>query len=113
MLRLLNSRLLLLITICLGLSWAQTYSILGRVLDLNSRESINNANIYIDGSDFGTITDSQGYFTLYINSDLDDEVTLKIRMIGYKEKNIQLNLSEKKIDLDNIFLEFKNRVLNG
>ena len=103
MLRLLNSKLLLLITICLGLSWAQTYSISGRVLDLNNRESISNANIYIDESNFGTITDGQGYFALYINSELGGKAVLKIQMIGYEERIFQLNLSETKIDLDNIF----------
>ena len=102
MLQLLNRSLLLII--CLGLSLAQTYSISGLVLDSETKDSIENANVYIYNSDIGTVTDHLGYFVLYLDDQVKEHSNLNIKMIGYEEAVIQLDLSNTEIDLGKIFL---------
>ena len=61
----------------------QTKRITGRVLDANN-EPVIGANVVVDGTTIGTVTDVDGNFTL----DVPDGVTLKISYIGYIEQTI-------------------------
>ena len=74
MLQLLNSKLFLFFVICLSFSFTQAYIISGKVLDSKTDEPLSNVNIYIENSDFGTITDIDGLFILYLDT---------IHMINY------------------------------
>ena len=98
-------QLLIVLFICLGYSFSQTYNISGKILDSTTKTTINNVNIFIKNTDFGTITNEVGYFNLLLNEQLGNEIDLSIKMIGYKELIIPLNLSKKKINLGEIFIK--------
>ena len=102
MLQLLNSKLFLFFVICLSFSFSQAYIISGKVLDSKTDEPLSNVNIYIENSDFGTITDIDGLFILYLNNKLENSIDLNIKIIGYKEEVFHINLSKEKIDLGEI-----------
>ena len=91
-------------TICLGLLSSQTYSIYGEILDYKTSLPLENVNVYIANSDIGTSTDTQGYFNLFLNNQLDDSSDIKIKLIGYKQITIQFDYSKTIIDLGEILL---------
>ena len=82
----------------------QAYSISGTVLDSKSKAPINNVNIYIENYTVGTVTDVDGLFILNINTELNSNVHLIVKMIGYKEEHIQFKLLTPKITLGEIHL---------
>ena len=98
-------QLLIVLFICLGYSFSQTYNISAKILDSTTKTPINNVNIFIKNTDFGTITNEVGYFNLLLNEQLVNEIDLSIKMIGYKELIIPLNLSKEKINLGEIFIK--------
>ncbi len=59
----------------------QVKQITGRVLDANN-EPIIGANVVVEGTTIGTVTDADGNFAL----DVPDGATLKISYIGYIEQ---------------------------
>ena len=94
-----------LIIILQGFLFSLPYNIYGSILDLNTQESIENANIYIENQEIiGTITDKEGYFNLSLNNVLDNQVNVNIKVIGYEEKVILVELLNSKIDLGTIYL---------
>ena len=76
-------------TICLGFLASQTYSIYGIIKDSNTFEPLENVSIYMHDSDFGTTSDSLGYFILSLNETLPDVCHIHIKLIGYREEIIQ------------------------
>ena len=98
-------QVLILSIICLGFLLPQAYSISGIVLDSKIKKPIYNANIYIDNSGLGTITDEEGYFILNLNNQSVNSIVLKIEVIGYSDVSIPLSLSKPKIDLGKIYLK--------
>ena len=105
MLQLLNSKLFLFFVICLSFSFTQAYIISGKVLDSKTEQVLSNVNIYIENSDFGTITDIDGLFILYLDNHLEDSIHLNIKIIGYKEEIFHINLSKPKTDLGEVLLK--------
>ena len=99
--------------VCLGFLWSQTHSISGTILNFETEEPINGVNIYIKNSDIGTITNQEGFFVLYLNEQLENNIDLNIEMIGYKEKNIYIELLKARIDLDIIYLKDKSLKLKS
>ena len=95
---------LIFFTICLSVSVSQAYRISGIVLDLETKEPINNVIIYIENSDVGTETNQDGYFKLYLNNYSPNSIRLKIKMIGYEEKSLPIDLSSSEIYLGKLFL---------
>ena len=91
----------------------QTYNISGIVLDYETNNPIENVNIFISDSNSGTITNNEGYFTLFLTNHAENNVDLNIRIIGYKEKNIPLDLSKSRIDLGEIYLITKSLELES
>lgn len=63
----------------------QVKQITGRVLDANN-EPIIGANVVVEGTTIGTVTDADGNFAL----DVPDGATLKISYIGYIEQSISV-----------------------
>ena len=105
---------LILCIICLGILFPQAYSISGKVIDSKTKNPINNVNVYIENSTVGTITDKDGLFILNVNNQLNSNVHLIIKMIGYKEEHLQFKLFTKsKINLGNIFLTSKSLELES
>tara|TARA_Y100001970_G_scaffold157118_1_gene192255 strand:- start:406 stop:2634 length:2229 start_codon:yes stop_codon:yes gene_type:complete len=90
--------------ICLSLSIAQTYNISGRILDSDTKEPIQNVSIFISNSDLATITDKEGYFLLFLNNQLENRVVLNIKIMGYKEILMPLELSASMINLGEIHM---------
>jgi iron complex outermembrane receptor protein len=84
----------------------QEISITGIVTDSESGNPLVNANIFISGKQFGTISDTRGHFRLSGDIELVD--TLIISFVGYSEKIISLseqeNLSEIVVQLDRAVL---------
>lgn len=93
--------------ICLGLSWSQTYTVSGKVLDFKTENPIGNVNIYIENSEIGIKTDKEGFFTLYLNNQLGYHIDLNIEMIGYQKEIIHIDLLKSRINLDEIYLKNK------
>ena len=81
---------------------AQSYSISGIVLDSDTKIPIQNVNIIID-IESGTMTDKDGYFQLSLNNQ-EQEVDLYLKILGYEELILPIDLYESKIDLGQIFL---------
>ena len=99
--------------ICLGLSWSQTYTVSGKVLDFKTENPIGNVNIYIENSEIGIKTDKEGFFTLYLNNQLGYHIDLNIEMIGYQKEIIHIDLLKSRINLDEIYLKNKSLKLES
>ena len=82
--------------ICLSFSLAQTYNILGRVLDSETKIPISNVNIFIINTNIGTTTDTEGNFNFLWDEQVKDSSKLNIKMMGYKELIIPLDVSKIK-----------------
>ena len=89
-------QLLIIIIICLGYSLSQTSSISGKVLNSETQTPIYNVNIFIRNTNIGTTTDAEGYFNLIWNKQVGGSSELNIKMMGYKELTIPLDVSKSK-----------------
>ena len=98
---------------CLGCLSSQTHIISGKVLDSHINTPIYSANVFIANCDIGTMTDKEGSFELFLYDSIEDSDSLNVKMIGYKDIIISLDLSKKKIDLGEILLEVKSLELES
>ena len=83
-----------LFTFCLFpfLLFSQTGTLRGFVYEEQSEEVVMFANIFIEGTDFGTATDDNGYFII---SDIPfGNYILKVSFIGYQDYDIPIQFSE-------------------
>ncbi|MAX10447.1 MAG: hypothetical protein CMG13_06335 [Candidatus Marinimicrobia bacterium] len=87
--------------------WSLTVNVSGIILDFETQRPIDNANIFIKNQDIGTITNQDGYFLLPIEEANQTEIILNISVIGYKEKEILIDLLDISIDLGTIFINKK------
>ena len=84
----------------------------GQVIDSENKLPLSGANLFINGTDFGTISDTDGYFT--VNNIPQDYYTISINYMGYKTKQIvdvwiRPNAYDfLAISLDQTVLNFKN-----
>lgn len=83
-----------------GFLFSQKPNISGKILDSNSLKPISDVNIFVKDKNIGTISDSDGYFFLLLNNNNEKEVTLNIRMIGYDEKLIIVDLLSEKLSCE-------------
>jgi len=99
--------------VSLGSLLSQTYRISGKILDYQDKFPISDVNIYIENTNFGTITDLNGNFNLEFNLSNLNNFKLKAKIIGYKQLTIPLDNLEIKFcsgcsikisELGNIFL---------
>jgi len=97
-------RLVFTSVICLSLSIAQTYNISGRILDSKIETPIQNANVFISDSNLGTITDAEGYFLLFLNNQVKDNINLNIKILGYEDLALPIDLSGSNVDLGNLYM---------
>lgn len=101
---------LILIFVLISFSPANIFAQLelkGRVLDAETKEPIVNANVYLDGTTIGTVTDTDGRFSISLKEPMYTH--LIIRYIGYETTVISEPC--KKIP-DVIYLNMKNQELN-
>lgn len=73
-----------------AISFAQTLTISGTVIDGHTKEPVSWASVYFAGSGIGRSTDSAGQFTLLVNNFKDD--TLKVSYIGFEIYKIPVTL---------------------
>lgn len=99
----LKKLLFLLSIIAFCFSAKAQYSISGRVIDSITSKPVENANVYIDGTVFGTITDAQGKFVLEIEKQVN--FPLVVSSVTYKPKVLSLNFTSKNIAFGTIALE--------
>ena len=95
----------LLIIIFQGLLFSSSYNIYGEVLDFNTKNPIQNVNIYIKDQTVGTVTDNDGFFNLSLNDLSSNNINLIIKTIGYEDKEILIDLSNSRIDIGIVFLK--------
>ena len=88
--------------------FSSTYNVFGEVLDLDSQKPLENINVYIKDENIGSATDSDGYFNLSFDYFSSNQINLNIKVIGYEEKVILVDLSNHRINLGKIFLKAKS-----
>lgn len=69
-------------TLACGQLFAQTVRITGKVLDINTKDPIPGATVRIDGTHFGSLTDSTGKFTCHVRK---GNFALEVSWIGYNK----------------------------
>ncbi|TNE69411.1 carboxypeptidase-like regulatory domain-containing protein [bacterium] len=81
------SGLLIVLMLSTDIAFSQKFELKGAIIDASSKETLPAANISIEGTYSGTITNSDGRFVLPVRS---FPVTLVIRYIGYETQKITL-----------------------
>ncbi len=77
--------------------------ITGKIKDAATDNPLENVNVLVDGTPFGAATDKKGEFVI---GDIEaGDHTLKISMVGYKEKTIQFEVVPDAIVVINITLD--------
>lgn len=87
----------------------------GRVLDANSRQAVDFANVSVTLADekapaAGTMTDENGYFLL--NNLKDGSYLFKVTFVGYDEYTQTVQMSGKTVDLGKIYLQEQTQNLS-
>jgi len=89
-------------------SFSSAKDIKGRVTDSETREPIPGANIIIKGTDIGTVSDINGYFTLKTNIKANNLIVSFLGYIsreiaiGEKTENIEITLKEDSKTLEEV-----------
>jgi len=86
----------LLLTLLIFSASAQNHTISGYLSDAQSGERLIGVNIYLEGTNFGTTTNTYGFYSLTAPK---GEYNLVASYIGYASKNIPINLN-KNLELD-------------
>ena len=82
----------------------------GTVVDADYNSPLVGASVAVKGTNNGTMTDINGNFEISLKG---DKVTLQISYVGYKAKEIEVNLAGKRsIDLGDIALKSVTTELN-
>jgi len=87
------------------ISFSQNYKISGKVLDIDTEAKLENVNVYIENQENGTITDKDGFFSLSLYEPSEKQVKLIIKLIGYEQKIVSINLSSSNIKIGNILIK--------
>ena len=89
-----------------------SYSIIGYVLDMDTNEPIQNAQIIAPKQNIGSTTDMEGYFNLIIEESIINNqimsLNLVVKVIGYEDKELSINNLNTRNDLGKIFLKIKS-----
>ena len=81
--------LIILIGLSVHSAWCQPVILKGRVLDVNTRNEIPFANIFVKGSQIGTTSDFAGRFTLSV-PEPSDETILVFQHVAYLPTEVKL-----------------------
>ena len=95
----------ILIIICLNINlFSQTITLDGKILSSDNKTPVENANIYIKNTDFGSTSNASGEFQLFFDSNkTSDEIIIIIDHIGFESTEIPYNV-QNNIGLKDIFL---------
>ena len=78
-------------------------TIRGEILDAKTKQPLHNANITIEGTNFGTTSDNEGKFI--IQNIPPGNYILKVNFIGYRLFEKIINLTQNQTQSLKIFLE--------
>ncbi len=93
-----------------GESFAQTATIFGRLTD-SLKNPIESANVAVPGTQYGTSSDRDGFFSLSVPA--NQKIIVSVSILGYSVQSFELKLKEdEKFNL-NVKLEAKANLLNG
>lgn len=82
-------------------------SLTGKVIDQETRESLPYVAIMVKGTNNGTLSNVDGYFTLLKVS--SDTSTISVSYLGYDKKEIYLNPESQ---LEDLLIEMQSNVIN-
>ncbi|MEQ9266793.1 MAG: von Willebrand factor type A domain-containing protein [Balneolaceae bacterium] len=88
------------------LPYFDTYLISGQVLELDSKETVQAASVFIKELKIGTTTDANGEFSLRVPK---GEYTLQVMFIGYK--TYSQNIKVESTDITNLKIELEYDVI--
>jgi len=106
-------QLCIIIVICLGFSFAQAYSIRGRVLESKTEKPLKNVNVLLKNTTIGTTTNEEGLFFLNIQNEKYDNIELTFKMIGYADQHHHIESSKPEIDIGIILLKIESLLLES
>ncbi|MBI4503561.1 MAG: SusC/RagA family TonB-linked outer membrane protein [Gemmatimonadetes bacterium] len=91
---------------------AQTRIVTGRVTDSLTSETITSGQVSVQGMTLGTTIKEDGTFTLAVP---DRDVTLSVRSIGFKRKDLQLpvNTSSAQVELARDYFQLEAIIVTG
>lgn len=106
--------LLLFSLLALGLvsdAWAQR-RVTGRVVTTDTKEPLIGASVVVVGSTLGTYTADDGSYSLSVP---EDSVTLRVRRLGYKGKDVPLPIGQTSADvmLERDVLQLEAQIVTG
>ena len=102
--------IILLILFCLFVN-AQTFE--GKVLEVDTNQPLEAVSVYFDGTSIGTITNSEGFFSIELPENKNTKSLLVISSVGYQTLTVSNNalklnttyyLTEKETSLDEVVL---------
>ncbi len=80
-------------------TYSQTITISGKIINVVTNKKLGYANISVQNTNYGTVSNNDGNYTLSLDS---SSYVLKISYIGFESKYIKINSSKKNL---NIFLK--------
>jgi TonB-dependent starch-binding outer membrane protein SusC len=92
---LLWSKVLFLLLVTTGTTFSQTYTVTGKVNDAKTGDGLAGVNVIIKGTSQGTVTSTDGSFTLNLSS----AVTLHVSFIGYRSAEVQVSSSTTTVEV--------------
>jgi hypothetical protein len=78
--------------------YSQTITVSGKIKNVKTNEKLEYANISVQNSNYGTVSNLDGSYNLSLDS---ASYILKVSYIGYESKYVKINSNNKKL---NIFL---------
>ena len=84
--------------------FSQTITLNGKIFSSTDNSPIENANIFVEKTNFGSTSNSSGEFQLIFDlKDISNEITIIVDHIGFESTKINYNVNDSR-NLDNIFL---------
>ena len=103
-----NIKFIPLIYLLTSFIFSNNYNIVGTVIDYETKKPLQNVNIFVKDTNFGTTTTDEGYFQLIL-TDLEQSVFyVSIQIIGYDDKNIYVDSINQNINFGQILLKSKS-----
>ncbi|MBX2929102.1 MAG: TonB-dependent receptor [Saprospiraceae bacterium] len=100
-----RSILLFLLFLGIGALHAQRAVIAGKVTDAQSKEAVVGANVYLEGTTTGTVTDLNGMYSI---TTAPGDYTLIISYVGYGNKSQRISLTSGETTTADVMLETSN-----
>src|SRR5688500_1761781 len=80
--------LLILLTFCCEIGWAQTRQVSGQVKKENSTENLSGVTVSVKGTNTSTLTNSEGRYSLAVPQNKD--VILVFSYVGLKRQEVKV-----------------------